>query len=158
MSDPDIPFLHAHLEKILEDSITYPWELIRRWSEEICSRAALGKVRWSDTYAIDRVQISILQSNLSFKDSPKFTHPSKGEAYEMSDEVRRAKPGPPCKFFQTGACSHTSDHVQNGYRQLHVCAYCLSNKCLFQPHSNKDCKTKKFNAQKKGQSEAGFGN
>ena len=80
-----------------------------------------------------------------------------GNLYEMTDEVKSAKPGPPCKFFQTGSCSSTSDHVQNGYRQIHACSFCLANKCQFQPHTLKDCKYKKFDKKKSFDKESGFG-
>ena len=157
-ADDSVPYMNAHLEKIFEDAIVYPWEVVRAWSEEVCSRVALSKLRWCDMYAIDRLQTTMAQLHTSTISSHKPGSSDKGEIYSMSDEVRRGKPGPPCKFFQNGSCSHVSDHVQNGYRQLHVCTYCLSGKCLFQPHSLKDCKTKKFNVQKKNQQDSGFGN
>ena len=152
------PYMNLHLEKILEDAITYPWEVIRAWSEEVCSRIALNRLKWSETYVIDRLQTNMAQQLMASGEARKSVLSPKTDTHEMSEEVRRAKPGPPCKFYQTGTCSYPSDHVQNGYRQLHVCTYCISNKCLLQPHSNKDCKTKKFNVQKKGQTDSGFGN
>ena len=156
-SDDSVPFMNMHLERICEDATLYTWEGIRQLSEDICSKIALGTLRWSDTYVIHRLQAQTSQKTPLGNDQ-KLTSQGRSDPHDMPDEVKRGKPGPPCKFYQTGACTHASDHVQNGYRQLHICAYCLTNKCQFQPHTSKDCKTKKFNSQKKSQSEAGFGN
>ena len=157
-ADESVPFMNAHLERVLEDAMMYEWADVRKWSEEVCTRIAKATLQWADTYIIDRLQTQLSHKNmLGQSHSSGGATPGRPEAYEMSEAVRQAKPGPPCKFFQTGACTHTNDHVQKGYRQLHVCSYCLANKCLLQPHSSKDCKTKRFNSQKKGQSESGFG-
>ena len=158
-SDEAIPFMNTHLERVLEDAMMYEWSDVRKWSEEVCSRIAKNTLRWTDTYIIDRLQTQLSHKNLlGHSQYSGGATSGRPDAYEMSEAIRQAKPGPPCKFFQTGACTHTKDHVQKGYCQLHVCSYCLANKCLLQPHSSKDCKTKKFNSQKKGQAESGFGN
>ena len=157
-SDESIPFMNAHLESVLEDAMMYEWSDVRKWSEEICTRVAKNSLRWADTYIIDRLQTQLSHKNLlGTGNSTGGATAGRSDHYEMAVSVRQAKPGPPCKFFQSGICTHTGDHVQKGYRQLHVCAYCIANKCLLQPHSQKDCKTKKFNSQKKSQSDAGFG-
>ena len=157
-NDDSIPYMTDHLEKILEDSMTYTWEGVRQWSEEISTRVSLGRLKWSDVYIIDRLQTQT--SHKTFIDkTQKQTSASRSDfSYEMSDEIRRAKPGPPCKFYQNGNCNHSGDHVQKGYRQQHLCTYCLVNKCLLLQHSSKDCKTKKFNEQRKSQNDPGFGN
>ena len=158
-SDEVIPFMNTHLERVLEDAMMYEWPDVRKWSEEVCTRIAGGTLRWTDTYIIDRLQTQLSHKNLLGQArSSGGAALGRPDAYDMSEMVRQAKAAPPCKFFQIGSCTHTHDHVQNGYRQLHVCSYCLANKCLLQPHSAKECKTKKFNSQKKAQAESGFGN
>ena len=154
--DESVPYMYAHLEKVTEDTKSYDWENVRTWSEEILTRISKGWLAWSNTYEIDR-----LQSQFSHKPSQNTAKPDvsqRGESnYRMSDSVRKAKPGPPCKSYQFGTCSHAADHVNNGYRQLHVCAYCLNNKCELHPHSQSECKTKKFNDSRRGNKESGFG-
>ena len=158
LSDDSIPFMNAHLENVLEDAMMYHWADVRKWSEEVCTRISKGTLRWTDTYIIDRLQTQLSHKNLlSHTQTQGGATSDRLDAFELSEVVRQAKPGPPCKHFQSGSCTHTTDHVQKGYRQLHVCSYCLANKCLLQPHSLKDCKTKKFNFQKKAQAEPGFG-
>ena len=157
-SDDSIPYMNSHLENVLEDAMMYEWSDVRKWSEEVCTRISKGTLRWADTYIIDRLQTQLSHKNmLGQNNSAGGATAGRSDTYEMSDAVRQAKPGPPCKYFQTGACTHPNDHIQKGYRQLHVCSYCLANKCLLQPHSMKECKTKKFNFQK-SQAESGFGN
>ena len=158
-SDDSIPHMNTHLERVLEGAMMYEWSDLQKWSEEVCTRVSKGTLRWADTYIIDRLQTQLSHKNVlvQAQSSGGATSP-RMDSYEMSDLVSQAKPGPPCKCFQAGTCTHTNDHVQKGYRQLHVCSYCLANKCLLQPHSTKECKTKKFNSQKKAQLELGFGN
>ena len=33
-NDPDLPFMNQHLERIAEDSKSYAWEVVRKWSEQ----------------------------------------------------------------------------------------------------------------------------
>ena len=154
LSDESIPYMTDHLDKILEDAMTYSWEGVRHWSEEVFTRVSLGRWKWSDTYVIDRLQSQLSHKTLLDKNQKNTSTPRFESGYQMSEELKKAKPGPPCKFFQTGSCSHSSDHVQNGYRQIHVCSYCLANKCTLLPHPSTDCKTKNFNDTKK--LESGF--
>ena len=156
-SDPQIQFMNIHLERVIEDAKTYEWSAVRRWSEEICARIALRKLSWGDMYEIDRLQGRMSHNGPTIGSSSQSSTAREGSVYELSDELRRAKPAPPCKAFQQGNCTSLTDHVQNGYRHIHVCSYCLSAKCAFMPHASRDCKSKAFGAQKKNTQESGFG-
>ena len=155
-ASPDVPYMMAHLEQLTEDAKSYDWKCVRAWSEEVLSKVAKGQLVWSDTYRIDRLQTELSHKTPLTNSTVASPSVKKGDVYEMAEDIRSAKPGPPCKFYQSATCSHSNDHVQNGYRQLQVCSFCLTNKCQFQPHSLKDCKSKKFEKPKKGDS--GFGN
>ena len=153
---PDVPFMYAHMERITEDAKTYDWSSVRAWSEEILVRIYGGKLVWSNSYEIDRLQTQF--SHQYKPDTPASDSVHKSETgYKMSESLKRAKPGPPCKPYQASSCTQTADHINNGYRQLHVCTYCLSNKCELHPHSLSECKTKKFNEEKRAKKESGFG-
>ena len=157
-ADQDLPFMVTHLERVAEDAKTYEWAGVRRWSEEILTKISKGHLNWNDSYSIDRLQTKISHDKpLSQHATANFSTGRKSPAPDMSDEVRSAKPGPPCKFFQLGTCTFLTDHVQNGYRQLHLCSYCLTNKCQYQPHPLSECKTKKFDKNKKSDNSSGFG-
>ena len=158
------PDMFRHLEHVNEDAIIYEWEDVRAWSEEICTLVAESKLRWSDEYRIDILRLKLSQRNPKSDSisTPQAASKDKKEAatgdvsYPLSNELRAAKPGPPCKHYNAGTCAHSSDHVINGYRQLHICAHCLSTKCMFWPHGEKGCRTKDFNKRRVEQG-AGFG-
>ena len=161
------PFMFKHLEHVNEDAINYEWADVRGWSEEMCALIAEGKLTWSDEYRLDILRIKLSQDRgittaASTHSATGHSTGSSGEGkdgdifYPLSAELRAAKPGPPCRHFNAGSCSHQGDHVTNDYRQLHVCAHCMSAKCLFWPHSDKGCRTKEF-AKKRAELVSGFG-
>ena len=154
-SDPDVPFMNMHLERIIEDTKKYEWGSVRMWSEEICTRVADGRVAWSNTYEIDRLQGELAHKTLL---ATAKTGAKEGGGYELSEELRKAKPAPPCKAYQHGSCTSDGDHVQNGYRHIHVCSHCFTNKCSFIPHPFKECKSKSYFTHKKSAQESGFDN
>ena len=126
-----------HLEKMAEDAKTYPWENIRGWSEEVCAQIGLSRLNWADTYEIDRLQTK--KAHKYFDQKPN----SQGQAdkggrdervYEIPENVKQGKTAPPCKDFQHGRCTHNACHISGGYRCLHICNYCLPNKCALLPH------------------------
>ena len=159
--DEDIPFMSQHLEKVAEDAKTYAWEGVREWSEEICAQTAKKRLAWSDTYRIDRLQTETSHRTLLAHETLKHDRDRTARddrVYEIPESVKYGKAAPPCKDYQQGKCTHQACHVSGGYRRLHICNYCLPNKCALLPHPVKDCKTKKFNEGRKGgASPSGFG-
>ena len=159
-NDPDLPFMNQHLEKIAEDAKTLCWEGIRAWSEDVCVKIAKKRLNWSDTYNIDRLQTNFAHQYQLRANQPageKFQREDR--VYEIPDSVKYGKPAPPCKEYQQGKCSFSSCHVSGGYRCLHICNYCLSNKCSLMPHPLNQCKTKRFNEKVRGKAgkSSGFG-
>ena len=160
--DADKPHMFRHLANLNEDASSYEWPWVRFWSEEICALVAGGKLSWDDDYKIDLLRLKFAQQNKlsSTKDTP-YSDPKGIDFHtELSPEVRAAKPGPPCRPFNTGSCSFTHHHVQNGYRRLHVCSHCVSQKCLLLPHSVDKCKSKVFTTAPRPQrpkEDPGFG-
>ena len=156
----DKPYMFRHLEHINEDAINYEWADTRAWSEEVCSLIAEGEMVWSDEYRLDLLRLKMSQQNRLKSGPGGSTSASQAQkeakdaslgdiVYTLSPELRAAKPGPPCRAFNNGSCQHSGDHVTNGYRQIHVCAHCISAKCLFWPHGDKGCRSKDF-LKKKG--------
>lgn len=75
-----------------------------------------------------------------------------GELYKLDPQVAAAKPAPACRQYNFGMCGSHDDHVVNGYRHLHICSFCIFNKCGHYKHPEKDCRGKKFKNDKKRQS------
>ena len=112
-NDPDVPYMYAHLENITEDTKTYEWSSVRAWSEEVLVRVFRGKLVWSNSYEIDRLQTQFSHQYKPESEQADSTQRADG-AYKMSDALRKAKPGPPCKAYQAGSCTHATDHIING--------------------------------------------
>ena len=140
-----------------EDTKTYDWECVRAWSEEIFIRISKGKNAWSDSYIIDRLQTQFSHERTQSAKAAVKGNVTDKVGYKMSETMRAARPGLPCKPYQSGGCQHDSDHINNGYRHLHVCSYCLTSKCELHPHPLKFCWTKKFNEQRGGGGGVGVG-
>ena len=164
--DHDKPHMFRHLANINEDASHYEWSGVRFWSEEVCARIAGGKLSWDDEYRIDLLRLKFSQQS-RLSTMSKDTHHN--EQYrdkgidvqtELPPEVRAAKPGPPCRAFNSGTCSYSHHHVYSGYGRLHICSHCVARKCLLLPHSNDKCKSKVFTSSakpNKPKEELGFG-
>ena len=159
--DHDKPAMFRHLSHVNEDAVTYRWQDVRSWSEEVSALVADGKMSWDDEYRIDLLRLKLSQRNpittgeLTLSESPR-DH-GKEPFIVMTPEVRAAKHAPPCKAFTAGSCSYPDHHVHNGYRQLHVCAHCLLQKCAPFPHSREKCKSKLYAASKNPAPREGLG-
>lgn len=134
-----------HIEAIAEDAITYTWSDVRAWSEEICSRIHDKKLSWGE-----ETKIEYLRLKLSQVVRPRGSEvETDGQGQALSAELTAAKPGPPCRQFNFGTCYSVDDHVQNGYRHLHICSYCIFSKCTFNRHAEKDCMGKKLKNERR---------
>lgn len=147
---PD-PMLKApityHFEQVLQDSLAWNWEDVRAWSEEVFSRVITGKLSWGDRYDIDR-----LQTDYSHKHPLTERHNTasaggnaqreRGLNLSLPSQVVQKRPGPPCKLYNQKSCNQATHHTYNGYRQVHVCSFCLWHKCLFLEHPEADCNAK----------------
>ena len=52
--------------------------------------------------------------------------------------------GVPCKYFQSGKCSHKVDHTSNGQLYCHICSHCHKRFS----HSLKECQNKRHQEPK----------
>ena len=64
-------------------------------------------------------------------------NPSNGQNNKSKGESL----GVPCKYFQSGKCSHKVDHTSNGQLYCHICSHCYSTgKCF--SHPLKECRNR----------------
>ena len=167
--DPaDRPLMLQHLEYVNEDTIMYPFSDVRAWSEEICFLIAEGELGWDDHYRIDLLRLKLSQNGPAGRDQKDSKTQREGRrtfdggaldpASEFSPEIRAARPGPPCRLFNSTGCSHKTHHVANGFRYLHVCSSCVYHKCLLIPHPERDCKSKEYRKKNVArEADPGFG-
>ena len=152
-----------HLECINEDAARYSWPDVRFWSEEVVHKIAEGTLTWDDEYRIDILRLSLSQQSRIGSQGNTQEDPHQSDTLTLSDipdEVKSAKPAPPCRHFNAGNCTSKSHHVVNGYRYLHICGYCIYNKCAYLPHPEGTCRSKEYKKQKAARKDAqpaGFG-
>ena len=95
-----------------------------------------GKVDWSMTEKIDRLRRA---------HAPKIVvNPSTSQGKKTGETQ-----GVPCRYFQTGKCTHKADHVTAGQLYKHICNFCHGNGKQSN-HPFKDCRNSKkgMNLQK----------
>ena len=93
-----------------------------------------GKVDWSMTEKIDRLRRAHAQKIVA--------NPSTVQG-RKNGEMQ----GVPCRYFQTGKCTHKADHVTAGQLYKHICNFC-NNSGKQLNHPLRDCR----NAKKKNES------
>lgn len=135
-----------HIEEVNEDSISYDWEDVRNWSEEVCSRISEARLHWSDAVKIQNLRLRLSQitrntHNAGYDHSP--------DGYSMNAEVAAARPAPPCRQYNYGNCVFVTDHTSNGFRHLHVCSHSIYMRCQFLNHPERECRIKKHKNEKK---------
>ena len=135
-------FMYQHLSRILKNARNYDWPSVRSWSEEVCTRISEGKLTWQSTYEIDRMELEMAHGRRLAPGSESKSAPGSGYGYDVDPSILKARPGPPCRAYQTGQCTHPGDHITNRQRSLHVCAYCIYYKCSLLPHPEKECRAK----------------
>ena len=145
-------YMYHHFSRVLNNARTYEWPSVRHWSEEVCTRISEGKLTWRSTYEIDRMELQMAHDRRTVHASEGRSASATGNTYDIDPNVLKARPGPPCRAYQTGECTHQGDHVTNRQRSLHVCAYCVYYKCSLFPHPEKECRAK-YNSH----AESGFG-
>ena len=125
---------------------------MRFWSEEVVQQIADGNLTWEDVYRIDMLRLTLSQQNRKTATESKNEEFQLGEGFligNIPQEVRAAKPPPPppCRHFNAGSCNSRTHHLVKGYRYLHICAYCIYNKCSYLPHTEGNCRSKNFRKQ-----------
>ena len=158
-TDPaDKPFMFRHLEKFNEDACAYEFNDVRKWSEEVCGFMAEGDMTWDDNYNIDLLRLKFSQRGRGLQDStttctrdnPRRPTDALGmdSLPDLPADVKSARPAPPCRGYNAGSCHHSTHHVVNGYRHLHICSSCIYYKCIYLLHPERDCKSKEFRTKK----------
>ena len=124
-----------YMTEIMEDAQDFGWASAKGAHALLLCHMEEGKVEWHMTEKIDRIRRAPVQKVVS-------TSSSQGK------KAHNTVQGTPYKFFQTGKCSHTSDHVTNGHSYKHICSHCFVVGKRF-PHPQKDCRNAKKNKEVK---------
>lgn len=120
-----------HLREVVTDSLSYKWESVRAWSNEVFEQLETKQISWSSH------KIQAERSRVSWT----------GGLAASAD-----LPPAPCSLFNTHVdsykCKLESGHEINGIRQLHTCALCFYGKGLdHSKHISDDCHIKRAMAE-----------
>lgn len=140
------PSLLRHMEEIVEDCREYEWPAVRRWSEEVFSLVAEGRLAggWSNVSRIQLLRISL--SNVVTAKLP--NNKDAGGKFKTSGVPQqsdnwRPTAGPPCfAYNQREGCSLPNGHFNNGKRLQHICSYCFFTSASVFYHSEQNCRKK----------------
>ena len=155
-SNPDFPryalaALSRHQDIIAQDNCTIPWPVVRRYSEDIFTRIADGRIPlgWSDTTALDNVRIEHIAMAQHL---PTPAPQPKSSAYKHTAEPRnpydKATNGIPCAVWNrdTEKCekadrgeTHTVGHV----KYAHICGFCANVRHIVAGHPESSCYSNK---------------
>ena len=158
----DIKALTIHQATIARDNCKLPWQLVRRYSEEIFSQIADGRLPqgWKETGAIDLIRIeTIAMSNMDGNETgstSKYTGRTAGDPKKQFD---KASMGTPCIVWNRE--SSNCDKAQKGEKHgsgaqtyVHICGFCAYVRRVVANHPEHKCYSKKAREKQADQSEA----
>lgn len=141
------PALLEHVDEVVEDCMDYEWTAVRRWSEEIFSLAAEGRLPagWQSTGKIQLLRMSMARTSTARLCLPAARDSQRSKLAMTAGGTANDywKAGPPCRAYNSkDGCEHQTGHVLNGKRLQHVCSYCFVNAGATFPHSEANCRNR----------------
>ena len=145
------PALVTHLDEVQEDAHEYPWPNVRRWSEEVFTRIGEKRLKWSEENKIQMLRVSFSRTGTTLTSQSTVANTGGGSGKGNTGSGRattanskeQLRGGPPCKEFNSGACTQQGGHMVEGRRRPHICSYCIRNFSSIHTHAEKDCDIKK---------------
>ena len=122
------------LTEVLEDSIDFGWENARNYYLMIGQEIEQSRITWSDRQRM--LQLRMTYSRIVLPpvsaNNPKATNATRAKC---------------CAPYQHGECDKEGDHAQF----KHACDFCYRVKSKLFPHAERDCRSKKYDSSKNGQ-------
>ena len=104
-----------YMSDLMEDAQDFGWASAKGAHALILCRMEEGKLDWLNSDKLDRLRRAHAQKVLT-------NNPSTGQNIKTKNESQ----GVMCKYFQSGKCSHKTDHTTNGQLYKHWCSHCYS--------------------------------
>ena len=120
-----------YLSELMEDAQDFGWASAKGAHALILCRMEEGKVNWLNADKLDRLRRAHAQKVVN-------NNSSTGQGSKSKNESQ----GVLCKYFQSGKCSHKTEHTTNGQLYKHLCSHCHSLGKKFS-HALKDCRNKR---------------
>ena len=161
--DPEVAAaMQNHLDKFVEDCTEFKFEIVRNFSEKVCTIIAdrTETMTWFSLPEINDLRSRMVYKYQAMNDPIDYTHAHSPQRAQSSRQTRpkqpkrvenphnlpthvlNALPGPPCPLYQTDACSEPGHHVLGGHRSLHICADCNSYEQVFKTHPASRCRSR----------------
>lgn len=139
------PYIFNHLEEILDDAEHYDWAGgVRRWSEEVFSQLAEGRLRgWHAQHQIQMLRVTLAKVPINKVQTQRDTAHPYGPKPAAASSTEVFKGGPLCQAYNSqNGCNLPSGHLVNGKRVMHVCTYCLFNTSAAHTHPENECRNR----------------
>ena len=156
----DIKPLAAHQAIIARDNCKLPWQLVRRYSEEIFSQIADGRIAtgWKDTSAINLIRIETIAMSHINEDEATSTKYSRSNG-DPKKQYDKASMGIPCVVWnkESTNCEKAvkgEKHGSGSQTYVHICGFCAYVRRVVANHPEHKCYSKKARAKQADQSEA----
>ena len=104
-----------YLSELMEDAQDFGWASAKGAHALILCRMEEGKVNWLNADKLDRLRRAHAQKVVN-------NNSSTGQGSKSKNESQ----GVLCKYFQSGKCSHKTEHTTNGQLYKHLCSHCHS--------------------------------
>ena len=118
------------LRNIKEDALTYPWDNVRNFYRVLSSMVEMDRVQWTDTEQISTLRYHYAHRPANMYRAQQATPSGRQTGYPIKT----------CAAYQRGECTEAGDHA--GF--AHACVFCARMKQTAYPHTDKDCRGKKF--------------
>ena len=116
MDPADRPHMFRHIHNVNEDAISYEWQGVRSWSEEVCHLGGESIITWDDYYTIDLARLKLSQQNRCKSSADQQDQGLWESLQDITSEVMAARQAPPCRHFNGIGCTSKTHHVFNGFR------------------------------------------
>ena len=150
---PDFPAsaleaLTAHQADIAQDNCKLPWPIVRRYSEEVFTRIADGRIPrgWQNEVAISNVRLETIAMSSIQTTEPAHTH-SKHSKDPRNPYIKDTM-GTPCTVWNRDpdACDKAAKgetHGEPPQKYAHICGYCANVRQISAAHPEQRCYSKK---------------
>lgn len=146
-----VPELFQHLEWVLQDNCVIPWPVVRRYSEDIFTRIADGRLPkgWKDPVALQGVRLEALAIMQHLpQTATQSKYPSQKTPAEPRNPYDKATVGIPCSVWNrdTDRCNKAErgeSHSIGTIKYAHICGYCANVRHIVASHPESKCYSKK---------------
>ena len=156
-SSPDfprdsVPELIQHLESVLQDNCVIPWPVVRRYSEDIFTRIADGRLPkgWKDPVALQGVRLEALaiMQHLLPQAQTQNRHNNQRFPSEPRNPYDKATSGTPCMVWNRDVerCTKAEkgeSHTIGTNKYAHICGYCANVRHIVAAHPESRCYSKR---------------